>query len=263
VIDIIIPGFNCRETLTSCLDSISSQTIAKQINVVFVDDCSDEGFEDILDGYRDVLNISYLRSDINRGPGYCRQLGLDNSKAQFVMFMDADDLFSGSDSIKTLYEEIRDEKDYVSSLVYSEVLDAVLDNAGDLHGKIYRRSFLKKRDISFSESRLHEDNLFNSLVLLNRPRMVSLDIVTCLYLNHSSSLSHSASLYSELSLRGYINNISVVKARFGDIVQEDGVVKDYFDAKYAYLKAIHSTADDNSKALISGLLSEYGLKPLE
>jgi hypothetical protein len=54
-----------------------------------------------------------------------------------------------------------------------------------------------------------------------------------------------------------------VKARFGDIVQEDGVVKDYFDAKYAYLKAIHSTADDNSKALISGLLSEYGLKPLE
>ena len=262
MIDIIIPGYNCRKTLASCLDSICCQSCAKKLNVVFVDDCSEDDFANVLESYSVILNIKYLKSDINRGPGYCRQLGLNNSSSEFVMFMDADDLIADEDSLSVLLEAIKNSCDYVSSLVYNESLDVVLDNPGDLHGKIYRRSFLKKNKIEFTESRLHEDNLFNSLVLLNNPRKEHISRVTYLYLDLSGSLSNSISLYSETSLKEYVKNISFVKAHFSDS-GDNSALADYLDAKYSYLKAIYESADEDSRKLLTDLTESYGLKPLK
>lgn len=262
MIDIIIPGYNCRDTLPECLDSLCRQSIKKKLNVIFVDDCSEDEYQDILNAHLDSLNIIYLRSDVNRGPGYCRQLGLNNSKSEFVMFMDADDLIADVDSLETLLGAIKQDCDYVSSLAYNESADLVLDNSGDLHGKVYRRSFLCKNKIEFSESRLHEDNLFNSLVLLHGPRAKNLHRVTYLYLNHSGSLSKLASIYDEESLNGYIKNISFVRHHFAD--DEDSVaLKSFLDTKYSYLQAIYSAGSNDSKRRIAGLLEKYNLKPLD
>lgn len=262
MIDIIIPGYNCRDTLPECLDSLCCQSIKKKLNVIFVDDCSEDECQDILNLYLDSLNIVYLRTDINRGPGYCRQLGLNNSKSEFVMFMDVDDLIADVDSLETLLEAIKQDCDYVSSLVYNESADLVLDNSGDLHGKVYRRSFLRKNKIEFSESRLHEDNLFNSLVLLHEPRTKNLCRVTYFYLNHTGSLSDLVPIYDEASLGEYIKNISVVRRHFAD-AEDNVALQEFLDTKYYYLQAIYSAGSNDSKRRIAGLLEKYNLKPLD
>ncbi len=89
-IDIIIPNYNKGDYLEECLDSVLYQTY-KNWKVYLIDDYSNDHSKKILKKYNSDERINIILLKENLGPSYCRNLGLKNSKSEYVAFLDSDD----------------------------------------------------------------------------------------------------------------------------------------------------------------------------
>ena len=191
MVDIIIPVYNSLDTLGRTLDSIMRQTYYEIVDVYIIDDCSDCNYEELLNKYKD-LKTHYYRLDINSGPGVAREFGLNNSNNKYIVFIDSDDYFYEDYSIEFLFNEIDSNYlDYINAQAYSEKLDSYYFNDADLHSKIYRREFLEKNDLHFNNTRYHEDNLFNNMVLACKPKYKLLEFVLYYYSCNKNSLTNN------------------------------------------------------------------------
>ena len=119
MIDLIIPVYNAEKTLELTLMSIKMQTIIDKITVYLIDDFSKDNYDEILNNHKDI-NIIYKKLEKNSGPAVARQKGIDISSNKYIMFIDADDLFYDTDSVKRLYETIEQGYDYVAGFTYEE-----------------------------------------------------------------------------------------------------------------------------------------------
>ena len=186
-IDIIIPVYNSKKYLSKALDSILSQTF-KDIKIYIVDDCSSEDYMDILSKYN-TLDIFYLKLDNNLGPGVARKIGLEQSYGNYVIFLDSDDVFYDDKSIEILYKAIED-ADVVTSKIYEESEKQVFENDNiGLHGKIYKREFLEKFNITFSDARLNEDSFFNALCELYGAHYNNISDFTYIWCDNPNSIT--------------------------------------------------------------------------
>ena len=185
LISVIIPVYNVVTVLPTCLDSILSQNLVRQVEVILVDDGSTDGSGKICDAYQERHGgIKVIHTD-NGGPSKARNLGISKAKGKYITFIDSDDTI---------------EKDYFSRLweasnlgrldiVFSEICDIDWKNnrkkrhfslnlTGDLRqdwfglykysqgpcGKLYRRNIIVFNNLSFPENILSgEDQIFNLL----------------------------------------------------------------------------------------------------
>ena len=154
MIDIIIPAYNAHKTIEQTLFSIVYQELRKKIKVYLINDCSENGYKDIVTYFSNFIDIIELKLDANRGPGYARQYGIEHSYGDYIVFMDADDVLSNCYAIKDLYNEIeRLECDVLISNFVEEVNQKFLLRTKDTiwcHGKMYKRKFLQKYNLSLA-----------------------------------------------------------------------------------------------------------------
>lgn len=121
MIDIIIPAYNAHKTISKALLSICMQTVNDKINVYIIDDCSDHDYKDIINKFKDRINIIEYKLDKNSGPGVARQYGLDHSNGEYIYFLDADDMFIDIYSLETLLKNIKN-NDIICGNVYYDKL---------------------------------------------------------------------------------------------------------------------------------------------
>lgn len=90
---ILTPAFNREDLVAETLDSILAQTYPNWENIV-VDDGSTDRTKEIVAGYaaRDPRFRPYDRSREPKGACTCRNEGVEKSRADYVMFLDTDDL---------------------------------------------------------------------------------------------------------------------------------------------------------------------------
>ncbi len=91
-IDIIIPNFNKAKYISECLDSIISQTY-KNWKIYLIDDNSQDNSKEVLLKYQNFENIKIFILEKNRGPSFCRNLGIQKSDSEYIAFMDSDDFW--------------------------------------------------------------------------------------------------------------------------------------------------------------------------
>ncbi|MBR6127105.1 glycosyltransferase family 2 protein [bacterium] len=91
-VSIIIPVYNVKPYLEEALDSVINQTY-KNLEIIVVDDGSDDGSEKICDEYTIKDNRIVLIRQKNAGLSAARNTGLDNMNGDFVGFLDADDVY--------------------------------------------------------------------------------------------------------------------------------------------------------------------------
>lgn len=182
-IDVIIPAYNVPDKIIfRCLASIACQDIVKDVEVTIVDDASTEqNYAEVAKNFESIMKINILRYETNGGPGVARQYGIDHTQNGYMTFIDADDTFNGSLSLKALRNGIEMNNGIYCMCVgvFDEIheMDVPAHEAPILmpheqdmiwmFGKLYRRSFIDKYNIHFHESsRANEDNGFNTLVRL-------------------------------------------------------------------------------------------------
>ena len=114
-ISIFLPIYNKSNYLKKSIKSIQMQTL-QNIEIIVVNDCSEDGSLDILMNMaKNDLRIKIINNDKNRGLLYSRAMGILNSKGEYLMNLDPDDEFKGSDNLEYLYKMAKKSKiDFIS-----------------------------------------------------------------------------------------------------------------------------------------------------
>lgn len=92
-LDIIVPAYNAEKYLRRCLDSALSQKTRFDFRVIVVNDGSADSTPEILEEYRNDPRIEVITQE-NRGLSGARNTGLLHSEAEYVLFLDADDMLT-------------------------------------------------------------------------------------------------------------------------------------------------------------------------
>lgn len=89
-ITILIPTYNVSNKLRKCLESVVNQTY-KNLKVIILDDNSTDNTKEIVDLFRNKLDIEYFKNDVNLGRGASRNKILELSKTRLSCWLDSDD----------------------------------------------------------------------------------------------------------------------------------------------------------------------------
>ncbi|MCX8522325.1 glycosyltransferase [Chryseobacterium formosus] len=134
-ISIIVPCYNQENYLNECLESVFKQTYSDW-ECFIINDGSTDNSEAIAKNW--TLKDSRFKyyKKINEGPSAARNLGLEKSFGNWILFLDGDDVMS-EDKLHT-------------SLSYSENHDMIISNFEMLTGNITSKPFsdLKKYEIN-------------------------------------------------------------------------------------------------------------------
>ena len=189
------------------------------------------------------------------GAGYSRQVGIDNSEANYIIFVDSDDLIYSFESIEKMYDIINQGYDYLDSFSLNEENNNKYINEGDLHGKMYSRDFIEKNNIKFNNSRYHEDNAFNNIVLLYDPKRIRYNSITYIYCNNNESLTKKDKEKEFERMKIYIENMDYVMKNTSKCSLS--LKKHYIINKYKYLFNYYKGLNDVNKKILNDWLKEY------
>ena len=107
MISVIVPVYNVEEYLEECLESIKRQTYT-DIEVILVNDGSTDGSKEICERYCEKDSRFKLVSQENKGQSVARNLGMVESKGEFISFVDSDDVLK-EDMLEQLMKQMTSE----------------------------------------------------------------------------------------------------------------------------------------------------------
>ena len=90
-ISVIIPIYNTEKYLEETLDSILNQTMIDDIEVLMMDDGSQDDSRKIIEEYASKYDNFYGFYNENVGQGCERNFGMEHAKGEYIHFMDSDD----------------------------------------------------------------------------------------------------------------------------------------------------------------------------
>ncbi len=251
MIDIIIPAYNAHDTIKNTLLSICMQKFLNRIKVTIVDDCSDKNYDYLKDIFSSKLNLKIIRTKKNSGPGIARQLGLDNTNEEYIMFMDSDDLFVNMFSMDVIYDLIKDNKyDIICGNVWFEnkygKIDKTNSNYTVLHGKCFKRSFITKYNIKFSNYRTGEDNSFVNIFMLFNPSQICINSDVYIYKYRKNSITNSDDYKKKLIfINDYIDNFKYYISYFDANRCNENYFVFYIFKSFLYTWQVFNSEYDN------------------
>lgn len=86
-ISVIIPAYKAAAFIGRAIKSVIEQEGIEQPEILVIDDCS----PDDIKGAVSDFPVTYLRNEKNIGPGPSRNVGIDASSGEYLLFLDADD----------------------------------------------------------------------------------------------------------------------------------------------------------------------------
>jgi len=107
-VSVIITTKNRKNYLKQAIDSVLSQTY-KNIEIIIVNDGSDDGTNDYLKKFLNNEKILIITNETSMGANYCRNLGIKNSKGDYLAFLDDDD-FWDKDKLKKQVQVIESDE---------------------------------------------------------------------------------------------------------------------------------------------------------
>lgn len=178
-VSIIVPAYNVEKYIRKCIVSILEQT-HKNIEVIVINDGSTDGTQNILIELSKMDSRLVVVNTKNLGVSSARNLGLDVSKGDYIVFVDGDDYlavdcveymlslvnetgaeFCFSKKCYTKQGENQVENDSIQVLQNEDAI-AMLLSPSVIVGcwnKIYFREFLVKNNLKFSTDLFYGEGL--------------------------------------------------------------------------------------------------------
>lgn len=277
---IIIPVFNMEKTLERCVDSVLKQS-CKDWEIILVNDGSIDKSGVISKSFSENHeNIHYYFQE-NKGVSSARNLGIEKSNAEWMIFLDADDYWddnylqkifectkSNCDIVITGITKILENRNKIKILFdkigFFSIDDLLVDfmsvqlNSG-IYGfvsnKIIKTSIVKKNQLKFNNRiKLCED----------------LDFFTRYFLNCNTVFitTESGNFYNYIDKKNEVDYISLIKVFYN--VKEMLIVKkamsfenkkllnyQFSSLKYAYFNELKKIKDDD---ILKGFLFFQNVK---
>ena len=232
-VSVVLPIYNVEKYLPKCLDSVINQTL-KDIEIICVNDCSADNCENIIKEYiKKDSRIKLINHKENQGLGFARNSGLNESNADYVVFIDSDDFIS-YDYIEHLYNTaiknnadivftnniytVNENKGYIKPYYHNRLekwkkdfKDNCFEGESNFNvdtfekentpeyplvvawNKLYKKEFLKEKKLLYSQVRLAEDVDMFYRILANNPKMFYNNNAKYYYLQRAASLAGNVS----------------------------------------------------------------------
>ena len=172
ILSVVSPVYNGAKYLEPFLRSVLQQSFP-HFELIMVDDGSTDSSIEIIKTYQKKDSWFHLIGQIHKGAGSARNFGLSRAKGQYIIFLDCDDWFS-EDFFKTMIDRIEADQSDIAIcefFIYNQqtgemgksaipetrnqkiertnlVFDIFAPNPWT---KLYRISFLKKKELLFQE----------------------------------------------------------------------------------------------------------------
>ncbi|MEP9819621.1 glycosyltransferase family 2 protein [Staphylococcus xylosus] len=191
---IIVPSYNSEKYIGELLNSLQNQKYDKKdFEVILIDDCSTDHTLEIVESYKNKLNLTVKQLEANSGgPGKPRNTALNLAKGEYVFFVDSDD-YIHPDTLKDVSKFVEgNQADVVlvkmegvngrgvpKSMFKETNDDVTLANSRIIYTlsptKFYRTSLLRDNHIEFPEDlRSAEDQLFTMKAYVNAKKIAVL-----------------------------------------------------------------------------------------
>lgn len=199
-ISIIIPVYNPGKFINKCLNSIIHQTF-KNIEILCIDDGSTDNSLNILKEFQKNDKRIRIFSQENLGAAASRNLGIENSKGNYILFVDADDWIEedmceklynhaehlGSDMVlfnsiehkpnnqfreRIYFDNNNFKEDYKEfTFDYNFKKNLVMNSMLVVWSKFYSVNFLRKFDLKFSNHEIFNDVQFHIKSMLHAKKI--------------------------------------------------------------------------------------------
>src|SRR5689334_10193362 len=95
LVSIIIPCYNSEQWISESIESVLRQTYSNW-EVILIDDGSSDNTVQIIQLFisKDSRIKYYLRDRLPKGGSVCRNIGLEKSRGNFIIFLDSDDILA-------------------------------------------------------------------------------------------------------------------------------------------------------------------------
>ena len=219
MISIILPIYNAEAFLKRMLVSVSKQTFENYELLLINDGSTDDSELICLEAQQKDKRIRYIRQT-NQGVSAARNLGLKESKGEYITFLDADDEIDNN-YLYELYNACRDvdisvckvlgetEEGYVNFefnpgnryLNSKDALNCLLSrtkiNSGPC-AKLFKKNLIES--IRFPNLKAYEDILFNILVFHSAVCIRCVDTTAYHYINNNDSAMNKFSNMPSLDI---------------------------------------------------------------
>ena len=209
-VSVIVPVYNAEQYLTQTLGNLVHQTL-EGIEIIIVNDAStDNSLSILMECERQFPEkIMLINSDINRGAGGARNVGLDYATGEYIGFADCDDIVA-TDMYEKLYNTAKEhnadivdsgyiyEKDGGAILHTSDDLTGVLDakkrsglivSGGYIVSRIFKRQLIEDPRLRFRERVILEDADFLTYLLATAGSIYNVKEILYCYKDRPDSLS--------------------------------------------------------------------------
>lgn len=263
-IDVIVIGRDIEKYLPDAIQSVLQQTYPAK-SIIYVDDgSSDPSAELARDLLRGHPRARVIVRNQGGGAGAARNDGLRAARSPYVVFLDGDDLlypgalesfaqalrhghadvvFSNRDYFIEAEEDIVPNTFFRERALYrSSPFDPELISRVAIHGKCFRRRFLRRHSIFFPENMSVEDYPFHYDVLGAARRLSFIPETTYRYTKrHAGGLSQTMMPMTRHSLQSRFRQIELTQA----IVRRRKMTKKFpgvcfgrFDYQYRLMRHI-------------------------
>ena len=209
-ITIIVPVYNVEKYIDQCIQSLLNQTL-KDIEIICVDDCSTDKSYSILKSYaKSDKRIKLFKTNKNSGQSTARNIALEQTNTDYVMFCDSDDWFEpnmcedmlnlitrndadlGICSVNVIYESDKDMKTSDKCFLLPDGTFTPKDKIiqGIHNGsplRIMRNDIIKKHKIKFPTGLKYEDVCFSKIYNLYVKKIVTTSQKLYNYRRHKNS----------------------------------------------------------------------------
>lgn len=193
-VSLIVPCYNVEKYIDRCLESITRQTIGlENLQIILVNDASTDNTLEYLYQWEKTYseNIILVNCKENHKQGAARNIGMQYAVGEYVSFVDADDVLDVTmlskmykiskqydcDVVECAFKMFSDDdilkpernfEDYYMEFDEVEKRKAFILNSLKVApwGRLYRRSFLRKNQVSFLEDIYYEDCHYSGLAML-------------------------------------------------------------------------------------------------
>ncbi|MGN1317736.1 MAG: HAD-IA family hydrolase [Lachnospirales bacterium] len=284
-LSVIIPVYNTEKYLPRCIESLINQTY-KNIEYIFVNDCSPGNAEEIIKQYAEKDNrIKYVTYDKNRGLFRARVTGAKSATGDYIAFMDSDDYATydyynslincakekGAEIVvgKTIFKRIdnsecvrnlHDECFVFDIIKDEEVRKAYFEQKGlcfswhTVWNKIYKKSLWDKCEPYFEKIKTHlimtEDIAFSSLLFYNAKSVAKVDNDGYFYCENENASTNAA----KTTIKRFTKNMADIKTvfdfvneYFNEVGAEKYICDSFMETKKYYARMWRELADNTFK----------------
>jgi glycosyltransferase involved in cell wall biosynthesis len=289
-VSVIIPAYNASKTIETCLDSIRNQSFT-EIEVIVVDDCSSDATHKLVEKEANgELVVRLIRLNKNAGAYMARIAGIKAAQAEWLAFIDADDI-AEKQMIEILYNaatensadiavggvSLADKKHrYLGKKVCFRRNTVITSNplfhhcmgemgSGIVFNKLYHRKVLKSLQKLSTRWRvdISEDNIFNLLAFFEAQRVIIVATNIIQYVIHEKGVTGSTAKAYKLFglLKAYAQSLLFFEGESQDVHQ---AITIYFRHQLSY-KCYAAKSEDillssvDAESVISAIISVYPL----